>query len=217
MPEVSGRDDDLDTCFPGAEAIVKISQLMLKGTIEIPQSACDSRGDKGEIAVHGVASDRLQMIRQLGHKVEPKPRRSLSHSAIAALACVRITNAPNDDRRPKEFRYIASASNQTEKGVLFKTGIVVKPDIPIEALDKRMSKRSAHPSVPEQGAISLQETDLRKTLSNRKTRSVAAAIIDQIDSHVQIFNLLLAEERLQSFQCHLLPIEAGHEDCNTHF
>src|ERR1700729_910678 len=81
MPEVSGRDDDWDSCFSGTEAIIEISQLMLKGTIEISQPACAPRRDKGEIAVHGFASNRLQLIRQLWYKIKPKPRRTPSHPA----------------------------------------------------------------------------------------------------------------------------------------
>jgi hypothetical protein len=106
--------------------------------------------------------------------------------------------------------YFCSTCNKTTERVFFQSCIVIQPDVSIEAAGERFRKGFAHPSIPEQGAISLQKTNLRKAQLNRLASSVATAVIDQVDSYIQIFNIFLTEKGVQRFEGRLFPIETGH-------
>lgn len=70
ISEIPGRDENWNSRLGGAETVIKISQLMLEGAIEISQPSRDSSRDKREVAIHRVASDCPAVIWQLGYKIQ---------------------------------------------------------------------------------------------------------------------------------------------------
>jgi hypothetical protein len=85
------------------------------------------------------------------------------------------------------------------ESVIFKACVVIEQDVTIEANGKCLRKRFAHSPIPKQVAVPLQEPDLRKAPRNYRPCSIATSIVNQIDSYVEILNVLLAEERIQCF------------------